>query len=314
VRAWAIAGVLMASCGTPGTLDVHVAPKGVLLEDLTWQAAEARLTADTVVVIPIGAAAKEHGPHLLLKNDLLLAESFKMRVVAAADVVVAPTVNYHFYPAFVEYPGSTSLRLETARDLIVDICRSLARFGPRRFYALNTGVSTNKALKPAAEVLAAEGILLTYTDLLIEFEAGRGAGAAAGRRDARGRGGDVDDALPGAGDGRHDEGGRPTFSRRSRAGVQPEIRTGTKTYSASGTWGDATLATREKGEAAGARRSSRRCSPTSPRCGRGRCPPWRQRRDGDHFSPRRRSALQLPIRHCAEYTPSWPQPATRYLP
>ena len=87
-----------------------------------------------------------------------------------AAVVIAPTVNYSFYPAFVEYPGATSLRLETARDLIVDICRGLARFGPRRFYVLNTGVSTVRALAPAAEALAADGILMRYTDLLKVME------------------------------------------------------------------------------------------------------------------------------------------------
>src|SRR5262245_5451830 len=126
---------------------------GVRLQALTWPEAERVLTPDAVVVIPIGAAAKEHGPHLKLENDLLLAEYFTRRVLEKARVVVAPVVNYHFYPAFAEYPGSTSLRLDTARDLIVDICKSLACFGPRRFYALNTGVSTVRALKPAAEQL-----------------------------------------------------------------------------------------------------------------------------------------------------------------
>src|SRR6185295_15227882 len=141
-------------------------PKGILLENLTWVEAQEALTRDTVVVIPIGAASKEHGPHLRLKNDWILAEYLKNRVLRASDVVIAPTVPYHFYPAFVEYPGSTTLRLETARDLMVDICRSLHRHGPRRFYALNTGVSTVRALQPAAEALAREGIVLRYTDLL----------------------------------------------------------------------------------------------------------------------------------------------------
>ena len=80
--------------------------------------------------------------------------------------MIAPTVNYHYYPAFIEYPGSTTLRLETARDLLVDICRSLARFGPRKYYALNTGVSTMKPLELTAEILAAEGIDFRYTDVL----------------------------------------------------------------------------------------------------------------------------------------------------
>jgi creatinine amidohydrolase len=140
--------------------------KGVLLEDLTWVEAEKVLTPDTVVVIPIGAAAKEHGPHLKLKNDWLLAEYFKRRLMERENVIVAPTLAYHFYPAFVEYPGSTNLRLETARDMTVDVVRSIAKHGPRRFYGLNTGVSTVRALKPAAEELAKDGILFHFTNLL----------------------------------------------------------------------------------------------------------------------------------------------------
>ena len=139
---------------TQGQTKRQTQTRGILLEDLTWIEAEKILTPDTVVVIPLGAEAKEHGPHLKLKNDFLMAEYLKQHVLEQSSAVVTPTVNYSFYPAFVEYPGSTSLRLETARDLIVDICRSLARYGPRRFYVLNTGISTLRALKPAADLLA----------------------------------------------------------------------------------------------------------------------------------------------------------------
>ena len=52
---------------------LFAAAQGVLLEDLTWIEAEKVLRAETVVVIPLGAASKEHGPHLKLKNDLILA-------------------------------------------------------------------------------------------------------------------------------------------------------------------------------------------------------------------------------------------------
>ena len=136
------------------------------LEDLTWLEAERLLTPESIIVLPIDAAAKEHGPHLRLGNDWTLAEALTQRVMARTDIVVTPTLGYHFYPAFVEYPGSTSLRLETARDLVVDVCTSLARFGPRRFYALNTGVSTVRALAPAVDLLARENITLRFTDIL----------------------------------------------------------------------------------------------------------------------------------------------------
>jgi creatinine amidohydrolase len=218
----------------------------VRLANITWQQAERVLTPDAVVVIPIGAAAKEHGPHLPLNNDFLLAERLADRVLARVDVVLAPTLNYHFYPAFVAYPGSTTLGLETARDVLADICRSLARHGPRRFYALNTGVSTLRALAPTAELLAAEGILLGYTDLLAAL-------APVEREVLQQEGGThADEAetsmmlylAPEVVDMRravkdYHPKGAPGFTRDPNT---------PGTYSPTGTWGDPTLATRAKGE------------------------------------------------------------------
>ena len=139
--------------------------RGVRLADLTWQQAADVLRPDTVVVIPLGAGSKEHGPHLKLSNDAIVSDYLTQRVLDVSNIVVAPSFPYHYYPAFVEYPGSTTLSLETARAFSVEAVLSLSHFGPRRFYVLNTGVSTTRALEPAARLLAAQGILLTYTDL-----------------------------------------------------------------------------------------------------------------------------------------------------
>ncbi len=241
-----IVALIAFSCMPPPKPPPPSAAAGVLLEDVTWQEAAKLLGPDTVVVIPIGAASKEHGPHLKLANDFTMAEYLKRRVVGAAKVVVAPTVPYHYYPAFVEYPGSTTLRLETARDLMVDIVKSLAHYGPRRFYALNTGVSTLRALKPAAEVLAQEGILLRFTNLLellgpIEKEL---------KEQKRGTHADeIETSMmlyiaPETVDmskAVRDEG-------EDRPGGLTRDPNGRGVYSPTGTWGDPTLARREKGE------------------------------------------------------------------
>ncbi len=219
---------------------------GILLEELTWPQAAPALNESTVVVIPIGAAAKEHGPHLLLRNDFLLAEHLKRRLIERTEVVVAPTVNYNYYPAFVEYPGSTTLRLETARDLLIDICRSLAHHGPRRFYALNTGVSTVRALQPAQEALAKEGILLRYTDLLASL-------APIEKQVLQQEGGTHADESetsmllylePAAVDMTR----AVKDFHPKRPGPFSRSPSGPGTYSPTGTWGDPTLATRQKGE------------------------------------------------------------------
>jgi creatinine amidohydrolase len=162
-----VAALLVTLAVTPSLSQAPAtqpAEKGQRLEDLTWSAAEPILTPGAVVVIPLGAASMEHGPHLKLKSDLTLSEYLSRRVLEASPVVVAPTLTYHHYPAFLEYPGSTSLALSTARELTTDVVRSLAGYGPRRFYVLNTGVSTGRALDPAAASLAADGILLRYTN------------------------------------------------------------------------------------------------------------------------------------------------------
>jgi creatinine amidohydrolase len=222
------------------------ADPGVLLEDLTWLEAEKILRPESVVVIPLGAAAKEHGPHLKLKNDFILAEYYKGRVLKASSVIVAPTLNYHFYPSFVEYPGSTSLRLETARDLVIDICRGLAKFGPKRFYILNTGVSTVRPLKLAAEALAGDGIALMFTDLK--------SIAAVEDKIRKQEGGSHADEIetsmmlymqPRAVDMKK---AVKDYSPSVGSGLTRDPNSTTSTYSASGVWGDATLATREKGK------------------------------------------------------------------
>lgn len=215
------------------------------LESMTWQAAERVLTPDTIVVVPIGAASKEHGPHLLLSNDWLLADALRRRLAARTPVVVAPIIGVSYYPAFVEYPGSISLRLETARDVVVDVVRSLARYGPRRFYALNTGVSTVRALGPAAEVLAGDGILLRFTEL------GRALGPiekAISQQEGGTHADEIETSMmlylaPDTVD-------MTRAVKDYRPGPSPLTRNpnGPGVYSPTGTWGDPTLATRAKGE------------------------------------------------------------------
>lgn len=137
---------------------------GVKLELLNWIEAEQYFATDPVVVIPLGAAAKEHGPHLPLNNDAIIAGWLADEIMRRLPVVVAPLINASYYPAFTEYPGSISLRLETACDLIVDTCNSLAGFGLTRFYVLNTGLSTLRPLSAAGQLLDAT-IRFGYLDL-----------------------------------------------------------------------------------------------------------------------------------------------------
>jgi len=140
------------------------ARKGVALAELAWPEAEAWLQPSMVVVLPLGAGALEQGPHMKLDSDDRLARYLSTRVMAESAVVVAPPLNYHFYPAFTAYPGSTTLGEASARAVTVAAVRSLSHYGPHRFYVINTSPSTLGPLAAAAKTLADAGILLAYTD------------------------------------------------------------------------------------------------------------------------------------------------------
>ena len=221
--------------------------KGTYLEHLTWALAEPLLKQAPVVLVPLGARLKEHGLHLPLNNDWRIAEYLTKRVVDAAPVVAIPTLQYGYFPAFAEYPGSVSLRLETCRDLVVDVCRSLVPFGPKKYYVLNTGISTLKALAPAKELLAKDGIRLEYTDLLIDLA---DVEAKVRTQDAGTHADEIETSmmlyiapetvnLAAAQKDIHPDKGPGGLTR------DPNATGGV--YSPTGAWGDPTLATREKG-------------------------------------------------------------------
>jgi creatinine amidohydrolase len=163
-------------------------------------------------------------------------------------VALLPTLTYGFYPAFLEYPGSVSLSFETQRDVVAEICRSLAGYGPRRFYALNTGISTLRPLEASAALLREEGILLRFTDLRV---AGKKAEDRVRQQQVGTHADEVETSMVLY--------IAPSLARMERAVKDGALlRPGPLTrdpgndaghYSPSGVFGDATLATRAKGEA-----------------------------------------------------------------
>lgn len=236
-----------------------VVTAGAFLERLTWPEAAALFERDPLVVLPVGAAAKEHGPHLPLGTDRMVAEALAARVAERVPCLVAPTVNYGYYPAFVHFPGSTHLEAATFGAMVREIVLSLHRHGPRRFFILNTGVSTFPVLELAARDLkGSHAVLIGVTriealggralDGLLEQPAGGHAdeyetsvmltiAPDAVRRDRAVR--EIADRprLPGL--------FVPSVLPAPAGHASPD---GGSSPRATGVYGDATLATREKGE------------------------------------------------------------------
>lgn len=238
--------ILLILLGGGGRQTPPPAPAGTKLETVSWQAAADVLKDSAVVVLPLGGGAVPYGPHLPLGTEQRITDYLTRRILDTVDVVVAPTLTYHHYPAFVEYPGSTSLSSNTARDVIAEAVRSLARFGPRRFYVLNVADTSSGPLTAAAALLARDGLVLRFTDARSRLQ----AAAQAVRRQPFGNHADeIDTSMMLFIDASAVDTARaPTeLGQESVPFHLTRQQGGRGTYSPSGAWGDATRATREKG-------------------------------------------------------------------
>ena len=222
--------------------------KGTFIENISWSDALKILNEDSTVVIALGARTKEHGHHLPLNNDWILAEYLVKEMARDLPIIVYPTIQYHFFPAFTEYPGSVSLSFDTSVGLVVDICESINLHGPKKIYILNTGISTLRPLKKAKEILKERGISLKFSNMI----------------DGRYTGGDINLEQTFGTHADESETSKMLYiapeivqmkkatnndvEGGSKGGLTRDKNNKNATYSPCGVYGNATLATVEKGK------------------------------------------------------------------
>lgn len=219
---------------------------GIRVPEVSWPVIEGHLARGAVAVLPIGAASKEHGRHLPMNTDLVQVEWLLDRLVQQAHVMVWPTVNYGYYPAFVDYPGSTSLSETTFIALVIEILGAIRHAGAQRVLLLNTGISTIEPLEVAIGRSPGFAVLQ-----LVNVYAGPRYRASTAELTEQPRGGHSDESetsimlaiAPEKVDMSHAEACSGNVIRGRLQRVDPR-RPG---YSPSGVYGDPTLATPDKG-------------------------------------------------------------------
>jgi creatinine amidohydrolase len=109
---------------------------------MTWDEVAQRIAGGAGAILPVGAAAKQHGFHLPMNTDQIQAERLAERLADRINLLIWPTVTYGAYPAFVAYAGSCSLSEATFEALVQEIARQILGFGCRHLLVLDTGLST----------------------------------------------------------------------------------------------------------------------------------------------------------------------------
>ena len=240
------------------TITAGAEPAGAWLGDLSWPQAEARFRTTPVVILPFGAGAKEHGPHMPMNADRVVMDYLLELAVREKDVIVAPPILHGWFPAFRDFPGTEVADPNVFQAYVHEVAMSLVRQGAQRIVFLNTGISraTGLPISIAAREVRVEAGVPTLVVSWDDLETAEGEAIA--EQEVGGHGDEIETSinlflqpdLVNMELAVRDYGDR---APRDYGGYQPGRLTRDESdpnYTASGIFGDATLATPEKGEKA----------------------------------------------------------------
>ncbi len=120
---------------------------------MTWPEIGRVVTEDRVAVVPIGTL-EDHGPHLPIDADVRIIDGICTAASARVPdkVVLLPVVTHGYSPHHGDFPGSISIRWNVFVEHLLDITRSLAGHGFRRFILANGHGSNMPLVNMAARL------------------------------------------------------------------------------------------------------------------------------------------------------------------
>ena len=122
--------------------------------------------ARTIAVLPV-AATEQHGPHLPLSVDTVLADGIVAasmpHLAPALSVLFLPTQAVGLSPEHARFPGTLTLRAETVLRLWTEIGESVAAAGVRKLLLFNSHGGQVSVLDLVARDLRARLNLLVYS-------------------------------------------------------------------------------------------------------------------------------------------------------
>jgi creatinine amidohydrolase len=121
------------------------------LARLTWLDAQAAIAQADLAVVAVGSC-EQHGPHLTLDTDSVIAQAFAQRLAADLDsrALLCPPLLYGLSEHHMGFPGTLTLRAETLLGFLSDLVESLTRWGLRRLLVVNGHGGNIDAIRLAA--------------------------------------------------------------------------------------------------------------------------------------------------------------------
>lgn len=138
----------------------------VELQNLTWPEAE-RVGADGALGLVPLASLEQHGPHMPLATDSLLAERLARQVAERlpGQVVVTPVIRAGLSTHHLAFPGSVTVPPDAYRELVVAYLEGLERMGIRKIALFSSHGGNFEFLGNVVARYAGSASIAGYADL-----------------------------------------------------------------------------------------------------------------------------------------------------
>lgn len=134
--------------------------------DLTTEEMRARDWARAVAILPV-AAIEQHGPHLPLGTDTIIAQGFLARAAAMVpdelDALLLPVQEIGFSEEHDAFAGTLTLTAETALDAWAQIGASVLRAGCRKLVIVSSHGGNSPVIDLVAGRLRGLGMVAVTT-------------------------------------------------------------------------------------------------------------------------------------------------------
>ncbi|ERG91140.1 MAG: uncharacterized protein, putative amidase [Haloquadratum walsbyi J07HQW1] len=102
----------------------------------TWPELDSYVTEESLAVVPLGST-EQHGPHLPLATDHLIAEAFAHEATDRTGYLCTPTINIGVSPHHRQFHGTMWVDAPVFRDYVESFTRNLAYHGIDRVIYVN---------------------------------------------------------------------------------------------------------------------------------------------------------------------------------
>src|SRR5215475_11552753 len=135
--------------------------------DISWPDIGAGEPARWIAVLPL-AATEQHGPHLPLATDVMIAQAYLKRVreilPESLPVTFLPIETVGISTEHIDFPGTLTLPTEVALRSWMEIGESIARAGVRKLVIITSHGGNSAAMSLVAQDLRAlHGLLVVTT-------------------------------------------------------------------------------------------------------------------------------------------------------